>query len=643
MKKFLLLSFAITFGFCAMAQKVSHIPNDLKNLSVKRLINYSVDETLNLSNDFNPYVNAQQNKAVNEVQIGYTNYDLQTNQSVQNRIYYYPDGTIGGTFTYGTAPIPTSTDRGTGYDYFDGTVWGAIPTARIESVRNGWPSYSPLLGGELVISHNGTTGLLVTTRPAKGTGTWTTSVLVGPQSAGPGATTGLTWPRSITVGNTIHVIACTAQTTSTSATVANMWSYEGLVLALVYYRSDDGGLTWSTPQILPGMDSTSYVTGMNNIGFGGDSYSWAAPKGDTIAFVVGDSWGGLFAMKSFDGGDNWTKIHIYDFPMDGLTAPTPIIASFDGSAAIALDNAGKVHVLCGKMRVSDDDLSDDPPASSYYPYTDGLIYWNENMPVIDSGLLNNDSLLALAGNYIAGMIDYDNDSIITFPTVGTGEWPFGNYYLSLTSMPQIIIDDAGDMYITYSSCREDKINPSANPNSQIYRHLYAMRSADNGLTWGDPIDLTNNVLHDYDECVFGSLSYTSNDHLHIVYQADAEPGLGVRGDLDPYTDNYIYYLTFPKSDLIGVKEINNGNSSAINIFPNPAQDVANIDITLSNNQNVKLDIFNMVGQNVYNKDFGTLGSGTHNLNVNTSNFNSGIYFFSIQAGDNKITRKVIVE
>lgn len=626
------------FGFAAIAQKIGNIPSELKNIPAKRTLQ-AVDNSMNLNNAYNPYVAAPPVKTSTETQIGTSQYDLQTNQAVQNRIYLHADGTIGATFTYGSTPT-TFPERGTAYNYFDGMAWGAIPTAKIESARCGWPSYAPLGSGEIAITHNGSTGLLVTGRATKGTGAWASTTLVGPTPVN-ASSTALLWPRSITVGNTIHVIACTDQA-GTGTLVANMYYFQGLCLALVYYKSTDGGATWSAPTVIPGMDSASIVSGYNNIGFGGDSYSWAAPKGDTIAFSVGDSWSDFFAMKSFDGGATWTKIMIYDFP-SLPTAPTAIVAGIDGSSAIAVDDAGKVHVVVGRMRVSDDDYADDPPASSYYPYTDGLLYWNEDMAPFDSALLNNETQLIANGQYIAGMLDYSGNDTIDFPIVGSGEFPFGNYYLSLTSMPQIIIDDAGDMYVTYSSCREDKTNTGANPNEQLYRHLYAMKSVDNGTTWTNNVDLTGGTLHNFDECVFGSLSYTSDASLHLVYQADEEPGLAVRGDEDTYADNYIYYLSVTK-DLIldfGITEVS--TISGVSIYPNPASSQANVEMSLATTQNVTIHVYNMIGQDVYAKNYGSLNAGDHHFTINTASYHSGIYFISIEAGDSKITHKLIVE
>jgi len=553
--------FCMTISIVAQ-NKMATIPAHLKNQTAIRMQG-AVDLPISPIAVENPYVAPQTNKVVHtvtgnsisktkkvltisETQIGNTRYDLQTNSSVQNRLFVHPDGTIGATWTYGQNET-VFPERGTGYNYFDGTNWGPQPTSRIETVRNGWPSYCPLGAGELVISHNGLTGLQVTSRPAKGAGTWNEFVLVGPTTSA--NTTALLWPRVVTSGNTIHIIACTDQGTETDPI-----TYQGLQLALVYIRSTDGGINWDLPLILPGMDAASVVTD-NNKGFGGDSYAWANPKGDTIAFVIGDSWSDFFIMKSLDGGDTWNKITIFDFPTPD-TAPTPIMASIDGSMAIALDDNGVAHAVVGRMRVSDDDYYDVEGASSYYPYTDGLLYWKEGMPQWDTTLLNDDAALLAAGNLIGYMQDWNGNDTIDFPEVGGG-WPFGNYYLSLSSMPQIAID-GNNIYVTYSSCMENKTNEGANPNEQLYRHIMFTKSNDGGITWDAvPVDLNSSVVHDYDECIFGSLA-VQDKNLYVIYQADAEPGLAVRGDEDAYGDNNIYFMRWKEPSTpydAGIKTI----------------------------------------------------------------------------------------
>ena len=73
--------------------------------------------------------------------IGTTWYDLQSYTNVMQRIWAYPDGTIGATWmSAGQNLVP---ERGTGYNYFDGNTWGTANLHVGPSNRMGWPSYAP--------------------------------------------------------------------------------------------------------------------------------------------------------------------------------------------------------------------------------------------------------------------------------------------------------------------------------------------------------------------------------------------------------------------------------------------------------------------------------------------------------------------
>ncbi|HET8685841.1 MAG TPA: hypothetical protein VFM18_04170, partial [Methanosarcina sp.] len=258
-----------------------------------------------------------------------TLYDKQTNASTQNRMYYYPDGTMAAVSTI--SHLVDFSDRGTGYNYFDGTSWGPEPTERLESEQTGWPSYSPLgPNGEIIVSHTSASGLKILTRPQKGTGTWTESTLPGPAGA-----VDISWPRVVTSGpdhNIVHIICLTYV------------PYQGLESALLYYRSQNGGQTWDiNGEILPGMTSADYL------GFSADTYSWATPVGNTIAFTVGDSWYDQFLMKSTDNGTTWTKTKIWSslynkWVSTGPNDTTTVFYCPDGTNAIVLDKDGKAHI-----------------------------------------------------------------------------------------------------------------------------------------------------------------------------------------------------------------------------------------------------------------------------------------------------------
>ena len=624
MKRILLFLIVFCFSVFGYAQNFNRdFSKQLENQSLERPVHYSVDQPTGPYKGTNPYVQAT--KAINEVTIGETMYDLQTNSACQNRVYLHSDGTIGAVWTRGISS-PNFSGRGTGYNYFSAT-WAPYPTARIESTRCGWPSYAPLgPGGEIVVSHNGTDGLEILTRTTKGTGTWYDTTFLGPVYSDAG--TELLWPRMVTAGenhDTVHMIA----TSTNNAGV----TYKGQFIAILYSRSVDGGVTWDKKcEVLTEMDSTNYN------GFSGDAYAWAEPKGNTIAFVVGDSWFDLFLMKSDNAGETWTKKKIFTHPYPMFKEETTLVLDTpyvcDGSIAVALDNNGMAHVLFSLMRVLNSDTTD--AVTSYFPITDGLAYWNETMSEFSS--LDIDSVYQ-SGNLVGYIIDTDGDSTFTWLSGSAGDI-IGKYYQSLASYPGIVIDGNNDIYISFSLVVEHLTN-----SVQHYRHLYSRKSMDGGLTWSDFYDLTNDVSHDYDECVFASLSPNSDSLIHLIFQADYEPGIAVSGDEDPYANNRIIYMGVPKSDwgnppAVGISEIKNISFISQN-YPNPFNENSFVDVRISRSTELRLEISSMVGQKISEINKGKVGAGNHTFTINGNNLSSGIYFYTVYAGNHSVTKKMI--
>jgi hypothetical protein len=623
MKTTLLTIFALVIAISLSAQKRAKVPADKANIQMQGKIIPTVLEPEMKSPLFYQPGDGPRTAGVNEAQIGQTVYDLQSNSGLQNRMYVYPDGTIGAVWTMGFVGSSGGTgfaDRGTGYNYFDGTAWGEWPTARIasETAKTGWPSYAPLGDGEMVISHTSSGMLNFTRRATKGTGTWTTTGIPG--------TTAFAWPRAITVGNTIHLITNTGGT------------YEGLTNALVYMRSTDAGATWSAPAILPGLDAASLALTTAFTGFGGDEYAWAAPKGDTIAFAVGNFLGGIWLMKSFDGGDTWTKTTVYEFPVTS-GAESPQIATFDEIFAVALDNQGQAHMVTTRYLMSS--FNTEGQSWNYWPYqSDGIIYWNESMPKIDTAILYYEDSLRAHGMWIGGMVDYNNNGFIDFPEVASGSVPWGGYrYVNLSSFPQIVCDKDNNLFISYSALREDLVNSGANPTEQLYRHLYVSSKLNTQTTWSEPIDLTDDVMHSFDEVVWAYMVVGNDGNLHFLCQIDSEPGTSVGADADQPGDNYMTYITFPT--FVSNKPVDIAKD--VTIAPNPAQDYTNLNITLTDSRKVQLNVYDVMGKLVVNTDMGKLSSGNHTIKVSTSLLPAGIYLFNVQSGTSQTTKKVIIK
>jgi PKD repeat protein len=431
--------------------------------------------------------------------IGTTNYDLQTNESCQNRIYRFPDGTIGATWMF--SQTTSFDDRGTGYNYYNGASWGPYPTIRIENAKSGWPSYAPYnSNGEVVVSHKAILAPLnIAKRNTKGSGNWILGTIPVPANV-----TGFLWARMVTNGPNhtyIHVIANTAPL-SNGGTL-----YQGLDGAILYNRSLDGGSSWLGWQLLPGMTSSLYR------GFGADIYAWAEPKGDTLCFVVGDGWNDLFIMKSNNNGASWSKTMVWQCLYNKWTGgyATPIFYCPDGSNTVALDNVGKAHLVFGRQRARGDATG----AKFWYPFTDGLIYWNEDQPQLVQSL---DSATLVGGGHFIGWIQDPN-----VWTGGTTNLPY--YYLSLSSMPSMTIDQNNHIFVIWSG-----VTNYRDQNNFMLRHIYARASVCNGEVWcPDIIELTSGPAYNTRECVYPSMSPTSTNDIYFVYQNDNLGGCYVKG------------------------------------------------------------------------------------------------------------------
>jgi hypothetical protein len=631
---------AVGLGSLAIAQNAP-INSAVKNQAKPYVKAYAGDETTNyLIRPRNPYVhNSNQQKAITEYVVGTTTYDLQTNAAVQNRLFKHSDGTMSAAWTYSNTNDLAASDRGTGYAYFNGSTWSAAPTSRVEPQRNGWPSMAATSAGkEVIVSHNNTSAnLYVTTRATKGTGAWSHTSINGPTA------NGNLWPRMVvggTNGQTVHVISVTTPTANGGVV------HNGLDGALTYSRSTDGGVTWGINQVvLPQLTSSDFV------GFGGDSYAIDV-KGDTVAFVFGGFDESVVLMKSLDNGTTWNRTVVYGHPMgviswnssgaisdadgDGIADTLDVS---DGSVAVLIDHNGICHVTFGAMRI----LKDDPAAAgvSFFPATSGLVYWNETM--VDG---NQEPECPI---YIADLLDLDGSGFVLDDLSSIDQ--IATFYLSLTSMPSMGIDAAGNIYVSYSGTVEG----TDNGMGQYYRNVYLMRSTDNGVTWTLPVNVTND---DFNEGVFASMARNVDTDVHMVYQRDSEPGLAVRGDEDPFQTNEIVYAKIPVADIPTTPNgisgdycggiVNNPPSNiakavitnSLNVYPNPTNGLLNISYISDVNGDVTIKLVNINGQEVLNHTFNK-ANGEFLNTINMNNFAKGVYMLQIVTPESTSVQKVI--
>lgn len=582
----------------------------------------------------NPNTIALKTVSSNEEMLGSTTYDLQSNACVDNRLIRHADGTISAAWTMSAQFSTSYSDRGTGYNFYDGSTWDSYPNARLESSRGGWPSILATGSGkEIAITHNTDNGyLLMTHRTSIGSGSWNEDIVSSIDSNG--LYRDIIWNRAVIGGanqQTIHMVGVIANT-ALGGTI-----YNGLDGALVYYRSQDGGSTWDIKDLqLPTLDSTKYL------GFSGDSYAIAS-NGETVVVAY---FGGLddsAIIKSTDNGNTWNATSFLDFPVDKYAPDAGIdldndglmdsLYSTDGTGALLLDDNNMAHVFYGNMLLLDADLTDGN--TSYFASTNGLMYWNENMGADDyaSNPISSPSLwFSNLGQMIASAQDTDGDNLLNYVDYPT-------YYMSLTCMPNAGIDANGNIFVSYSELMENIDN-----GSQNFRHVNVIKSMDGGVNWSAPTDVTpHNAWSGAQECVFATIDRNVDDKIRLIYQKDFEPGLAVRGDEDIIDVNEIIYLEIDTTELsntsTNISEISSLNT--ISIYPNPTASFTNVNLYSSVNKNIILRLTNIIGKIVSEVNIHVV-SGNNNINLDVSNLKTGIYFINSESINESKSIKLII-
>jgi hypothetical protein len=303
------------------------------------------------------------------------------------------------------------------------------------------------------------------------------------------------------------------------------------------------------------------------------------------------------------------------------------------------------HVAFGIQRVLHE-----APGDTYtgFPFVDGVGYWNENMPVFSNGLntLNpntTDPESELIENY--NLVGWAQD------INGNGTWDIiegddastiGNYRLGASSMPELCIDEADNMYLLYSSVTE-----TFQTDEQNYRHLWMRVSRDNGVTWNDEFfDLTGDVSHIFTEAVFPSMAAKTDDYIHVIYQDDTEPGGAVQGDNDPYGDNYYPYIKIHKPEILGSSEYAQFTAQYLDFaspcYPNPARDNTTINVHLLNPARLSVEVFSIMGEKVMVMDQGYKSVGVHQIAFDVSQLARGTYIFKVKAENESVSHRMIV-
>ena len=584
--------------------------------------------------------------------IGSTYYDAVTNGLSRNTITNWADGTVAAVWTM----AQVSAQRGTGYNYHNGTNWGPQPnpaTDRIETVRTGWGVIAALNEGEIVAAHNGSTGLTINKRATKGTGAWTQTTLIGPGMDDNPTNTTLLWPTIATQGDTVHIFACTDKNNSPDPDIF----YQGIIAPILYYRSNDGGNTWSAPQLISAMAN-------ENVDMS-DNYTLVSKNGKLVLLVT-NRFKDSFYLESNDRGETWTKHTVYsfiggpNFNFDTDFFPMTPICDYTGSVAIGDD--GTVHVALGTIMGARTSENAAGEFSAYWAY-DNIIYWNSSMTPITTAF-DTTTILTYPGRI--GRPNLDGDDTIWFMDGYTQQDYRSN---GAITFPQLVAE-GGKVYMVYTALLEAPYLCSS--TSEYYNGIFATVSDDNGATWDDLnkvswlsyhpemyfVDWEQTELYEElmttneGECFWPSMAHNStNDKLNVMWYFDYIPGQA--GDFSTNA-SYVYGVNIDKNDvgvfkntteinqnLWNAEGIKDNTLSELKLFPNPTSNTVTVKLMSRETAQANLTVTNLMGQTVYSENI-SVETGNNQYKINVSDFGAGFYMVNIHTKAGSTTQKLIV-
>lgn len=197
-------------------------------------------------------------------------------------------------------------------------------------------------------------------------------------------------------------------------------------------------------------------------------------------------------------------------------------------------------------------------------------------------------------------------------------------------LPNIALNPAGNLLISYYDCTEDSLNKSA--------YFKAVISRDKGLSFSNPIRLSSKPSLFGDKSTIG---YSLNSRNSILPRPDGFLAFWI--DTRILSDLQVYSAFVP-DDYSEVADETVCDFKITNLSPQPAGDILTVSINSDKRKNIHVGIADLSGTE-YNTAYPifSLDKGINNLTLNISEFHAGVYILNLTADDGStVTKRFVI-
>lgn len=415
-------------------------------------------------------------------------------------------------------------------------------------------------------------------------------------------------------------------------------------LEIYYKRSTDKGVTWGSDTRLTNNNSVS-------------EWPVLSAAGSFIHLIWYDNRDGnyeLYYKRSTDDGTVWSA----DFRLTNSPGH-----SFNPS----------VFVFGQNVHVSWYDNRDGNYEIYYKRSSDGGLSWGADTRLTNNASTGWDPSISVSDS-VVHVLWWDNRDG-NYELYYKRSTDFGNSWGTDT---RLTIDNASSEFCNLSNSGS-VVHVTWNDNRDGNQEIYYKRSTNAGLTWGADIRLTNDPGTSR-----RSFALPSGEYLHIAWGDNRDgnyeiyykrstdkgvtwgpdtrltnnsaiserPFLSLSGLVvnvlwhDNRDGNYeIYYKRDSTGNPIGINVLSTETPRSFSLaqnYPNPFNPVTKIKFEVQAFSNLKITLHDIQGKEILTLINNKLNAGSYEIDFNGTNFATGVYFYTLKAGEFSETKKMIL-
>jgi len=79
-----------------------------------------------------------------------------------------------------------------------------------------------------------------------------------------------------------------------------------------------------------------------------------------------------------------------------------------------------------------------------------------------------------------------------------------------------------------------------------------------------------------------------------------------------------------------------------NLYPNPTDNLVNVEVYIVDEATYTIEVLDLSGRAIYNRSISSQEFNNATMSINTSSFESGIYFVNVIEGTNRMTKRLVI-